>query len=73
MEGYQLGNRIRAFRKLKGYTQLEFAEKLGISISLLGSVERGMRDPSEQLLENISELLNIDMDELLKLDHREGI
>lgn len=68
MEGYRLGNRIRAFRKLKGYTQLEFAEKLGVSISLLGSVERGVREPSEQLLEKMGALLQIDTEELTKTD-----
>jgi len=74
MEEHRLGNRIRAFRKLKGYTQQEFAAKLGISITLLGSVERGMKDPSEQLLIQIGQLLNINMDELLelKMEHREG-
>lgn len=64
MEEYQLGNRIRAFRKLKGYTQQEFAEKVGISVTLLGSVERGMREPSETLLQRMSQLLGIEVKEI---------
>lgn len=69
-----MGNRIRAFRKLKGYTQQQFAAELGISITLLGSVERGMKDPSEQLLNRIGQSLGIKMEELLelKMEHREG-
>lgn len=65
MEGHRLGNRIRAYRKLKGYTQQEFAEKMGISVSLLGSVERGMKEPSRKLLEQMGQLLEIEVKELL--------
>lgn len=65
MEGHRLGNRIRAYRKLKGYTQQEFAGKLGISVALLGSVERGMKEPSDNLLEQIGQLLGIELKELL--------
>ena len=35
-----MGRRIRAFRKLKGYTQEGFAKELGVSVSVLGEVER---------------------------------
>lgn len=74
MDEHRLGNRIRAFRKLKGYTQQEFAEKLGISVTLLGMVERGVKDPPERLLEQIGQLLGVPVKELkeMKLDHREG-
>lgn len=65
MEGHRLGNRIRAYRKLKGYTQQEFAGKMGISVALLGSVERGMKEPSDKLLAQMGELLGIEVKELL--------
>ncbi|MBX4341346.1 helix-turn-helix domain-containing protein, partial [Mycobacterium tuberculosis] len=45
------GRRIRAFRKLKGYTQEGFAKDLGISVSVLGEVERGNRLPNDQLIQ----------------------
>ena len=41
MEAEKWGRRIRAFRKLKGYTQEGFAKALGVSVSVLGEVERG--------------------------------
>lgn len=74
MEGHRLGNRIRAYRKLKGYTQQKFAEKMGISVALLGSVERGMKEPTDKLLEQMGELLGIDVKELLAIEKhlREG-
>ena len=64
MEGTRLGNRIRAFRKLKGYTQQQFAEQLGISVAVLGSIERGMKDPTERMLRQIAALLQIDSKDL---------
>ncbi|MEW9672708.1 helix-turn-helix domain-containing protein [Ammoniphilus sp. 3BR4] len=68
MEVHRLGNRIRAFRKLKGYTQQEFADKMGVSIALLGSIERGIKEPSEMMLRSISELLDIELNELLAVE-----
>lgn len=64
MDYDQLAARIRAFRKLKGYTQQAFADKIGVSLAILGAVERGARVPSKQLLKDITESLEIDLDEL---------
>ena len=64
MEKNQLARRIRAFRKLKGHTQLEFAEQLDISIGILGAIERGVRKPDERLLQRMAEVLGISYDEL---------
>ena len=64
MEAEKWGRRIRAFRKLKGYTQEEFARKLSVSISMLGEVERGNRAPSESFLQEIANHLDITVEEL---------
>ncbi|MBP3953454.1 helix-turn-helix domain-containing protein [Bacillus suaedae] len=53
------GKRIRAYRKLKGYTQENFAKEVGMSVSVLGDIERGNREPDEQILERIAVVLNI--------------
>ncbi|AIE58607.1 helix-turn-helix domain-containing protein [Bacillus methanolicus] len=65
MEAEKWGRRIRAFRKLKGYTQEGFAKELGVSVSILGEVERGNRMPSKDFLEQVAALLNIHIDELI--------
>jgi len=62
MEG--INRRIRAFRKLKGLTQLELANKMGVSVSVIGSVERGTKEPDLLLLEKISLALGVAIDEL---------
>lgn len=64
MEYDQLAQRVRAFRKLKGYTQQELAKQLGVSVAVLGSLERGTRKPDRKLLSAISDTLGISYDEL---------
>lgn len=64
MENEQWGRKIRAFRKLKGYTQAQLARDLSISLSLLGEIERENKQPSEELLVKISTALHISVDEM---------
>ncbi|WP_425340036.1 helix-turn-helix transcriptional regulator, partial [Paenibacillus ihuae] len=45
-----MGRRVRAFRKLKGYTQQELADSVGISLAVLGAVERGNRRLEDKIL-----------------------
>lgn len=60
----RISRRIRAFRKLKGLTQQELANKMGVSVSVIGSVERGTKEPDLLLLEKIGLALGIGIDEL---------
>jgi transcriptional regulator with XRE-family HTH domain len=65
MEKNAIAQRIRAFRKLKGFTQNELADQLDVSIAILGAIERGTRKPDPKIIEKISEVLGIDPEELL--------
>lgn len=51
--------RLRAYRKLKQYTQQEFAAQLGVSVALVGGLERGTRRPSERDVERIMAVLQV--------------
>lgn len=64
MEKNQIAQRVRAFRKLKGLTQDELAKRLGVSIAILGAIERGSRKAEPRMLARIAEALNIDPVEL---------
>lgn len=64
MENMQLAQRIRAFRKLKGFTQQQLAEQTGISLSVLGAIERGNRHIEDQILNKIANVLGLDLEEL---------
>ena len=50
-----MGKTYSRFSKLKGFTQERFAKKLGISVSVLGEIERGNRMPTDELIEQISD------------------
>ncbi|MBD7970919.1 helix-turn-helix transcriptional regulator [Paenibacillus sp. Sa2BVA9] len=63
MENMQLARRIRAFRKLKGVTQQSLAEQTGISLAMLGMIERGTRVPTEEQLVRIADVLAISLAE----------
>ncbi|KSU76514.1 DNA-binding transcriptional regulator, XRE-family HTH domain [Fictibacillus enclensis] len=64
MEEEKWGRRIRAFRKLKGFTQEGLARELGISVSILGEIERGNRKPKEELIKKIATIFQVSIDEL---------
>ncbi|WP_151737931.1 helix-turn-helix domain-containing protein ['Paenibacillus yunnanensis' Narsing Rao et al. 2020] len=64
MDTKRIGLRVRAFRKLKGYTQQELADYVGISLAVLGAVERGNRHLEGKILNKIADVLEISAAEL---------
>ncbi|MBT2759337.1 helix-turn-helix transcriptional regulator [Mesobacillus foraminis] len=73
MEAEKWGRRIRAFRKLKGFTQESFAKELGVSVSILGEVERGNRMPDVTFMKQVARMLKISMEELAPPEERNQI
>lgn len=59
-----IGKRLRAYRKLKNLTQQELADRLHVSIAIVGAVERGTREPSQELMRSINEVLGVTEQEL---------
>ena len=62
------GQNLKYLRKLRGWTQEEFANKLGIKRSLLGAYEEERADPRLEVLEIISDMFKVTLDELLRND-----
>ena len=60
----KLGQRIKFLRKIKGYSQEFFAEKVGIATKSLSSIETGNAFMTSQTLEKIIEVLEIAPSEL---------
>lgn len=56
---------LKDLRKLKGLSQVELAEGLHVSKSLIGAYETGDRKPSYEALENIADYFNVDIDYLM--------
>lgn len=60
----KLGKRIQQLRKIKGYSQEAFAEKIDIATTTLSSIETGNAFMTSQTLEKILEILDITPNEL---------
>jgi transcriptional regulator with XRE-family HTH domain len=64
----QAGQNLKYLRKLRGWTQEEFANKLGIKRSLIGAYEEERADPRLEVLEIVGEMFKFSLDELLLKD-----
>ncbi len=64
MEDDRYGRRIRAFRKLKRIQQTELAKRISISVTILGRIERGEKQPTDEQLQSIADVFDIDIQEL---------
>jgi len=61
----QLGENIKKVREKAGKTQEELAERAGIHVSYLSRIERGVVNPSIEVLENIAKVLKIKSSDIL--------
>jgi len=62
------GQNLKYLRKLRGWTQEEFATKLGIKRSLIGAYEEERADPRLDVLEVLADIFKLSLDELLLKD-----
>ena len=61
-----MGLRIRRLRLAQGLTQEQLSEKLGLSVSFVGHMERGSRLASLETLMGLSDALGVSADYLLR-------
>ncbi len=64
----QAGLNLKYLRKLRGWTQEEFANKLGIKRSLVGAYEEERADPRLDVLEEVADIFKLSLDELFLKD-----
>ena len=64
----QAGLNLKYLRKLRGLTQEEFANKLGIKRSLIGAYEEERADPRLDVLEVVADIFKLSLDELFLKD-----
>ena len=62
---HNLGNRIREERKRANLTQEQLAELSNCNESYIGQIERGVKNPSLEVIVNIANALNVTVDYLL--------
>ena len=62
---YQIGKRIRKYREARGISQVQLAEKLGISNNRVSNWEQGLNRPDADILADICRALEVSPSELL--------
>ncbi len=60
-----VGRNIRNLREHRGITQVQLAEKVGITQAMLCQIERGTKNPSLQVGAEIAKSLSCKVDDLL--------
>lgn len=66
MDNKKFGQFILQFRKEKGWTQLELAEKLNITDKAVSKWERGVGFPDIKMIEPLAEVFNVSVLEIMR-------
>ncbi len=64
-----LGMRIKELRKLRGLTQAQLAESIGMETTNLCKLENGGQLPKEENIEKIAIILDVEYRELFNFGH----
>jgi transcriptional regulator with XRE-family HTH domain len=62
-----LANNVRRLRKVVGFSQEELAFQCEIDRTYISKVERGVANPSLLILARIAEVLEVSIEELVKI------
>lgn len=62
---YEIGNKIRKYRKESGLTQEQLAKKINVTKSRVSNWEQGINRPDADIIGNICRALNVSPSDLL--------
>lgn len=65
-----IGKNIKKFRELRNYTQAYMAQRLGLSVSGYGKIERDETDVSINRLEEIARILDVNSGAIMNFDDK---
>ena len=65
-----LGRRLKELRKGRELTQEQLAEKAGLDVKFVGSIERGTENPSIQTLEKLANALSVKIHQIVNVEHQ---
>lgn len=60
-----MNEKIRVLLEQKNISQVELAEKVGVSQAMISYIVKGFKTPSVPLLKRIADCLGVTMDELV--------
>lgn len=66
-----LGSQVRVFRDIRGFSQIELAERINVSKETVGKIERGTAAPSFRTLDKLCRELGISPRSLFPADKYE--
>lgn len=61
----KIGDRIKQLRKEKGISQRDMAKSLGINVSTYSNYENNHREPSSEIIKQVSKVLGVSVQDLL--------
>lgn len=67
MKKQTFGSMIAEFRKEKGMTQVELAEKMGVTDKAVSKWERDLSFPDVNTIPRLAEIFNVTVDELMQV------
>ena len=67
MKKETFGNMVAVLRKEKGMTQLELAEKMGVTDKAVSKWERDLSFPDVSSIPKLAEILEVSVDELMQI------
>ena len=75
MKKQTLGMMISSLRKEKGMTQLELAEKMGVTDKAVSKWERNLSFPDINSIPKLAEIFDVSVDDLMqvKAEHKENL
>ena len=69
----EFSNRLKELRTQAGLTQLQLAQRLGVTKSVISFYELSERAPSPDVLIRVAQIFHVSTDYLLGLDRKETI
>lgn len=70
MTNQELGENIRKIRELKGFSQQNLADEIGVDQKTVSRIEKGTLSPKFELLVKISKTMSINLSQLLDFDEK---
>lgn len=61
-----LGNNVRRIRESKGWSQDKLSEESGLHRTYISGIERGVRNPTVEIIHEIATALGVSPSQLLK-------
>ncbi len=66
----EIGNLVKKLRTQNGLSMAQLAVRVGINPIYLSQVERGVRLPSDEIIQNIADFFNLDENDLFDMAGR---